>query len=101
VQRYVIEKATSSRVSWRFNNKVRAIPAGSILRIEIRAPALVHWSPDNWQTVADVATGDTKLGIHVADLPTANLPVGTRLVFTFYWPEIDRWERVDFAVMIE
>ena len=54
VQRYLVEKATSRHITWRFNNKVRAMPAGRTLRVETLAPAVVHWSVDGWRTVHDV-----------------------------------------------
>ena len=62
-------------------------PVGKVLRLEVFAPALVHWSTDGWQTTHDTPTRDTGLGIHFADLPTERLPPGSEVVFTFYWPE--------------
>ena len=44
---------------------------------------------------------DTGLGVHVADLPTQELPSQTRIDFTFYWTEAGRWEQVDFAVTVK
>jgi glucoamylase len=92
---------TSHRVSWRFNNKVRTMPAGKVLRIETLAPALVHWSADGWHTVRDDASRDTTLGVHVLDLATAHLCPGARIDMTFYWPEVDRWEGTDYLVCVE
>ncbi len=48
----------------------------------------------------DTKTRDTGLGIHIADLPTDKLPPGAQVLFTFFWPDADRWEGVDFAVTI-
>jgi hypothetical protein len=59
VQRYLIEKTGSPRIAWRFNHKIRVMPAGKILRIETMAPAVIHWSVDDWDTVQDVKTRDT------------------------------------------
>jgi glucoamylase len=101
VQRYLVEKVTSGQISWRFNNKVRAMPPGRILRVETRAPAVVHWSVDGWRTVHDTPTRDTTLGIHVADLQTLELRIGDGVDLTFYWPEAERWEEVDFVVCVE
>ena len=56
VQRYLVEKVTSRHIIWRFNNKVRAMPPGRILRVETLAPAVVHWSVDGWRTVHDTPT---------------------------------------------
>jgi glucoamylase len=90
---------TSGHIVWRFNNKVRAMPPGRTLRVETRAPSIVHWSVDGWRTVHDTATRDTTLGIHVADLQTHDLSIGDRVDLTFYWPEADRWEGTNFGVV--
>jgi glucoamylase len=98
VQRYLVDKTTSHRVIWRFNNKVRAMPPGAALRVETLAAAVVHWSVDGWRTVRDTATRDTTLGVHVVDLPTTQLGAGACVDLTFFWPDANRWEGVDFAV---
>jgi len=43
---------------------------------------------------------DRGLGEYVIDLPTETLPAGTEIDFTFYWPEVDRWEQTDFRVEV-
>jgi glucoamylase len=101
VERYIVNRAPAHHLTWRFNNKVRTMPAGRILRIETLAPANVHWSADGWNTLHDTATRDTTLGVYVADLDTLNLRVGDRVDFTFYWPEEGRWEGADFVVCVE
>ena len=68
-------------------------------------PAIVHWGTGGaagtvgWQDIKDTETVDTGLGVFVADLPTTELQSG-RVDFTFYWPEVDRWEGVDFRVAV-
>jgi glucoamylase len=101
VQRYLVDKTTSARVSWRFNNKARTMPAGAALRVETLVPAVVHWSADGWQTVHDTATRDTTLGVQVADVPTTRVPAGGMVLLTFYWPDANRWEGTDFVVLVE
>ena len=32
---------------------------------------------------------------------TLGLRIGDRVDFTFYWPEADRWEGIDFVVCVE
>jgi len=86
---------------WRSNNKVRTMLATRQLRVETLAKAVVHWSMDGWRTVRGTVTHDTTLGVHVADLPTTRLRRGDRVDFTFYWPEVDRWEGTDFLVCVE
>lgn len=100
VQRYLVERTGSPYTLWRFNHKCRVMPAGQTLRLEVLAPAVVHWSADGWQTVQDTDTRPTGLDLHVADLPTDPFPKGTQIVFTFYWPEAARWEGVNFEVQV-
>jgi len=100
VERYLKGKTMSSRRVWRFNHKIRSIPLGKMLRIETLAPAVVHWSDDDWKTIRDVESRDVGLGIHVADLRTEERSEGKQIEFTFYWPGADHWEGTDFIVSV-
>ncbi len=101
VQRYQVENVVSPFCFWRFNHKRRRMSAGTVLRVEVLARASIHWSVDDWQTLHDSHTTDTQLGGHFADLPTDRLLPGSAVRFTFLWLNADRWEGVDFDVMIE
>ena len=101
VQRYQVERKKSTHFAWRFNNRCRTMPQGKRLRLVLTAPALVHWSFDNWQTRKDVSSRDTGLGTSVADLNTERLSVGSEIVFTLYWVQEQRWEGTDFSVAVE
>ena len=37
MKRYLIDKTVSPRLTWRFNHKLRSLPPGNILRIELMA----------------------------------------------------------------
>jgi len=100
VQRYVVEQTESCHTIWSSNHKCQTIAAGHTLRLQALAPAVVHWSLDGWQTVHDTQTRDTGLGVYVADLPTEGLAARAKVVFTFYWPQADRWEGADFVVQV-
>ena len=99
-QRYQKAKVSTVFSFWGFNHKVRSIPEGKILRVEVLSPAMVHWSVDNWKTIVDTKTRDTRLGVFVADLPTDKLPAGRKVLFTFFWLKSHNWESTDFAVTI-
>jgi glucoamylase len=102
VRRYLSGTAPASAlVIWQFNNRVRTMPADRTLRVETRAPAVVHWSVDGWLAAHATPTRDTTMGIHLVDLDTRLLRAGDQVDFTFYWPEADRWEGTDFVVRIE
>lgn len=100
-QRYVIDKKTSPYFIWNFKNKYSLLPEGKILRIHLLAAAEIRWTNDKWKTFCDMSTKDTGLGIHVADLPTKDLPPGRKIQFTFHWKEASKWEDVDFLVKVD
>lgn len=96
--RYV-ERETGSRLCpWRFNHKVGRVPSGALLRIEVLAPATVHWSTDGWETTHDMDTRDSGIGVHYVDLEP---PREATVVFTFRWTEAGQWEGQDFEVTVE
>lgn len=99
-QRYQIERVQSRLGHWCLNNKGRGLKRGKALRLSLPAPALVHWSGDDWRSAWDTATHDSGFGAHIADLDTASLPVGAAVVFTFRWESDKRWEGTDYRVEI-
>jgi len=101
VQRYQVEKPVRQIFGWRLNNKTRSVPRNKKLRIVLLNPAVVHWSIDGWKSAQDTNTRDTGLNTYVLDLPTASLPAGSQVVFTFYWPQENRWEGTDYGVVVE
>jgi glucoamylase len=101
VKRYLVDKPVRQIFGWRFNNKTRTIPRNKTLRIVLLTPARVHWSLDGWTTAHDTDTRDTGLSTHILDLPTASLPAGAQAVFTFFWPQENRWEGTDYTVTVE
>ena len=101
VQRYLVERRTSGRLAaWRFNHRIRRMPAGRTLRLETLARARVHWGIGQWSSPLDVDSLDTGLGVHITDLPTSDLPGGTDVRFTFFWVDANRWEGLDFVVRV-
>ncbi|MEZ4404259.1 MAG: hypothetical protein R3B06_29825 [Kofleriaceae bacterium] len=96
VARYQIDRVEAAHVAWRKNNKCATVPAGKALRIELTAPATIHWSVDGWRATIDSPTRDTGLGLHVVELAPG--PAAARLDFTIYWTDAARWEGRDFAV---
>jgi glucoamylase len=101
VRRYQVEKVGSALVSWRFNHKLDGMPVGKTLRVEVLAASVVRFTTDGWQTQSDRPTRDTGLGIHIVDLPTADLAPGSEVSFTFHWVTSASWEGTDFTVRVE
>ncbi len=100
-QRYVVNKVSSKKFMWRFNVKCRSMPKGKILRIEVTALCEVHWTMDNWKTKQKNKVNDSGLGVYFLDINTDALNSGEKVIFTFYWTEMNEWENKDYSVEIE
>lgn len=98
LDRYVRQSASSKFEIWTFAHQPPRIRGSKTLRLLLAGQATVRWTLDSWQTAKEVSAQDSRLGCWFADLPTAELPAGTRVGFTFHWE--DRWEGRDFTVEI-
>lgn len=98
--RYVRRGVRSDLVIWKFNHRVRATRADRRLRIEVYAPAVLHWSADEWTTVHHDPMEEVVPGVWVRDFPAGRFSPGRALRFTFYWPEAGRWEGRDFLISV-
>lgn len=101
VARYQDARLESPHSIWRLNHQNPRISKGKTLRVEATAAAIVRWTADDWKTVTDSTTTDTGLGVHLVDLLTGALPVGSRIVFTFLWESAGDWQGRDFQVIVE
>ncbi len=101
VKRYQIDKVKAAVRIWRFTQKIRTISHGRALRIEVAAAAVVRWSQDDWATSSDQPTAVNAFGVQMLDIDTSHIAAGRTIQFTFYWPDSDRWENVNFAVAVE
>ncbi len=100
-QRYIVEDRHSPFAAWRLNQKTRAITSGKTLRVELLQEAVVRWSDDGWKSSGEVSSRPTGFGIHVVELPTAEMANGVCLVFTIRWKVSGAQEGTEFSVLIE
>ncbi|MHB9155587.1 MAG: PRC-barrel domain-containing protein [Endomicrobiales bacterium] len=100
-ERYSREYRASPYALWRFNYKRQEMESGKKLRIVLQAPAVVHWTTDNWKSSYDTKTHDTGMGVHIAELDTENVSPGKSLHFTFFWPQANHWEGQNFSVRVK
>lgn len=98
-ERYIKNKTQVDWEVWRFESTCKTLFKKKFLRIETFTPTLVSWSVDTWQTTNKTASRDIGLGVHVVDLPVDTIKEGN-IQFTFYWPDVKRWENKDFEVQI-
>jgi glucoamylase len=99
-QRYAVGKMGGKMEMWTFAHQPQRIGKDKGLRIVTEQSVKIHWTFDGWATVSDLETRPSGLGMHWADLPTAQLPEGAKVIFTFYWLEANRWEGRDFSVAV-
>jgi glucoamylase len=70
------------------------------LRLDLPQESIVRYTRDDWKTQVDVATNDTGLGLHVAELPTAGMAPGGKLVFTWRRKADGLWRGKDFETQV-
>ena len=100
VERYQRQRKTASFRIWTFTQQRSTIPAGQSLRVDARSPARVRWTRNHWQTVQEADTVDSGLGVHYAMLNVAGLRSGSKIEFTFYWPEARKFEGRNYMVEV-
>jgi glucoamylase len=71
-----------------------------MLRLDLPEGSVVRYTRDDWKTQADVATSDTGLGLHIAELPTAGMAPGDKLVFTWRQKADEVWRGRDFEAHV-
>jgi glucoamylase len=101
VHRYLVSRQRARFASWRFTWQPRVVQVGKTLRLELMDAAMVRWGIDGWHDAKEVQTRDTRLGVHVVDLPTSRLSPGQSVQFTFYWTSAKRWEGGNFSVIFQ
>jgi|DewCreStandDraft_5_1066085.scaffolds.fasta_scaffold03257_4 glucoamylase len=101
-ERYVRNRTRSDLVICKFNHKVRAIRTDQRLRLEVHAPAELHWTRDGWTSVHHEPMTEVapRTGIYVREFPPGSFTPGRPLEFTFYWPQEGRWEGRNFVIAV-
>ena len=98
--RYVEKSTPAEHLIWRSELPVTRLPAGKVLRIETAQPARVRWTIDGWTSMRETETADMGLGLHFADLPTADLAGGT-VTFTLFWKGSEQWANQNFSLLVQ
>jgi glucoamylase len=88
----------STTVIWKHNHKIRWAAAADGVRVEVYAPAALHWTADGWASVRHDPMVPRGRGVWTYDFPPEVLAPGGRLEFTFWWNEPATWEGVNYAI---
>jgi glucoamylase len=100
VRRYLAKKRTARCRPWREDCPAASVLTGQTLRVDLPDESIVRYTRDDWKTQADVATSDTGLGLHVAELPTAGIEPGRKLVFTWRRKADEIWRGQNFEARV-
>ncbi len=93
VDKHIVNEYFSQNVvNWSFNNPVYECPTGKWLQIMTTAPVTIRWTKDEWKSCSDSNCTLTPEGTYVTELPTALLDKGVNVQFTFFWPQVNKWE---------
>jgi glucoamylase len=84
---------------WRLGFQPATLPQGRVLRVELAEQAAVLWSNNDWATSHETPAHAAALGIYVAELPTAELPPGRGVVFTWR-TAAGAWAGADYRVVV-
>lgn len=85
---------------WTFERRVPSVRPGTTLRVQAKAAFCLHWTAGEWSAVKDTASTPTVLGVEFVDIPIAPGQAAP-IRFTFFWPEVGRWEGRDFQITAE
>lgn len=100
-RRYQGVVPTATRATWRFAAPRASMRAGRRLRLEVLASARARVSCDGWRTWVDLDARDSALGVWFVDVMDSDrVPSGGAIDFTFWWPDVGRWEGRDFRVIV-
>lgn len=100
-KRYIEDRSRCKKLEiWKPNRQVSTVERGYTLRIQAPGAFRLHWSRDDWKTVADTQSTPTSLGIEFVDIETQttqDMPIR----FTFFWTESNKWDERDYQVALK
>ncbi len=99
-KRYIEDHVITDTQVWTFKQQLLEFHLGKPLRIEVYAPARLHWTLDNWTTVCDTELADAGLGVYVHEFRRGQSDYASAIKFTFYWHNSKRWEGYDFSIEV-
>ena len=99
-RRYLGKTRNARCRPWREDCPAAGVLSGQNLRLDLAAESIVRYTRDDWKTQADVATSATVLGLHIAELPTAGMAVGDKLVFTWRRKADEVWRGQNFEARV-
>lgn len=99
-KRYLVDRSKCKKLEiWKQNRQIRTVRSDHILRIQAPSAFILHWSLDDWRTVADTRSNSTSLGVEYVDID-GEASRGRSVLFTFLWVGSNTWEGRDYKVSV-
>jgi glucoamylase len=99
-RRYQQKRESSTRLVWSHAHRIRSLPRGRTLRVQLRRRGTVLWTSNGWASSHPVESRDTGLGCWVADLPTQDVAPGASVEWTATYAD-GRWEGGNYGLTVE
>jgi glucoamylase len=101
VRRYLQEKRQARCRSWREDSPATKIPAGEALRLDLPQESVVLCTRDGWKSQTEIATKDTGVGLHIAEISTQGMTPGATVEFTWRSKADGTWRGRNFVAAVE
>jgi glucoamylase len=99
-RRYQGHRPVARHAFWWPHTPITSVPAGARLAIALPSPAMVIWSNDGWQKIAEASTENSGLGFHVAAIDLDHAAPGASIDFTWRWQDTGAWLGRNYAITI-
>lgn len=99
-QRYRGQRPEAKVAFWLQQAPISTITSGVRLYIGLHQPSLVRWSKDNWQTLRNLPTWDSGIGLHIAEIDSSSLQPDEGIEFTYRHAADAEWVGRNFKINI-
>ena len=98
--RYQGQRPTAQVAFWLQQAPIGHIARGMRLYIGLHSAAVVRWSMNNWQSLRNLPTQDSGIGLHIAEIDTRDLPTGAGIDFTYRLASNGEWVGQNFRINV-
>lgn len=99
-RRYCGAEPIAPAYVWSHAHRIRTLPPGRGLRIQLERRGTVLWTVDGWDNSRVVQARATGLGCWVAELPLEELPAGGAVEWTANYAD-GKWEGGNYRLTVE
>ncbi|MBV9771855.1 MAG: hypothetical protein JOZ32_19950 [Bryobacterales bacterium] len=82
---------------WLWKHPTAYMTKGRTLRVCMGSPFQLRWTADGWATQHDSHSHPTAIGAQYVDIATSPNQE-CQIEFTFFWPQVEKWEGKNFQV---